>query len=120
MSADPSLFDLLEPAPSRPPLEEPRLGAVGTKWTRWTGVHRPCDHCVQRIHERGVAGAPPPAPARHKRVGPNDTLWLCAEDAEEMKRKDDEVTAERDRRVRAAEEAKRAAIRAAQRRRAAA
>jgi hypothetical protein len=110
MSGDPSLFDLLEPAPARPPLQEQRLGAIGAKWTRWTGAHRPCDHCVQTIHERGVAGSPPPLPARHKRVGPNDTLWLCAPHGEEMKRKDAAVTAERDARVRAAEEAKRAAM----------
>lgn len=123
MSGDPDLFALLQEAPAgplRPPLQEPRLGAVGTKWTRWTGAHKPCDLCVRLIHERGVAGAPPPASARHKRVGPNDTLMLCAEHGEEMKRKDDAAVAERDARVRANEEARKAAIRASQRRRAAA
>jgi hypothetical protein len=89
-----------------PELEEPRLGAIKAKWTQHKGGHRPCDLCVQRVHERGVGRAPVPRPARWKRVGPNDTLLLCAEDAEIQKRKDAEAETERARRVARADEAR--------------
>lgn len=108
MTADPTLFDLLADPPARPALKEPRLGAVGARWTRYKGAHKPCDLCVQSIHERGVAGAPPPAPAGQKRVGPNDTLLLCGEHGEEMKRKDNAAEAEAARRRQAAAEARKA------------
>jgi hypothetical protein len=91
---DQALFDLLQPAPvTLPALAEPRLGAINAKWTRYNGAHRPCDLCTKRIHEKGVTGAPPPAAAAHKRVGPNDTLLLCNVDAEEQRRKDNAAEA---------------------------
>lgn len=100
--SDNPLFDLLQPAPvALPALAEPRMGAVGVKWTRYNGTHRPCDLCTKRIHELGVTGAPPPAAAAHKRVGPNDTLLLCNVDAEEMRRKDAAAEVERKARVEA-------------------
>lgn len=89
---DLALFELLEPAPPRPAaVKEPRLGAINTKWTKYSGVHKPCDLCVKVIHEQGVASAPPPRSAAWKRVGPNDTLLLCSVDAEEQRRKDKEA-----------------------------
>lgn len=91
---------LLLPPPVLPALKEPKLGAVGAKWTRYSGTHRPCDLCTRRIHELGVEKAPPPSPASHKRVGPIDTLLLCNVDAEEQRRKD--AAAERDRAARIA------------------
>jgi hypothetical protein len=93
------LFELGNDPEPLPPLKEPRYGAINAKWTRWTGKHYPCDLCVQRIHDLGVGEAPPPGPARFKRVGPVDTLWLCAVDAEDMKRKDAEAETERQRRL---------------------
>jgi hypothetical protein len=105
--ADPTLFELLEePAPLLP-LAEPRMGAVNTKWSQYNGkTHYPCDLCVKRIHERGQGGAPLPETARWKRVGPNDTLWLCNQDAEEMKRLDKKAEDERTARLRLADEAR--------------
>ncbi len=98
--ADLALFALLEEAPvTLPELREPKLGAVGAKWTRYSGTHRPCDLCTRRIHELGVDKAPPPNPAAHKRVGPIDTLLLCNVDAEEQRRKDNAAEAERKARI---------------------
>lgn len=96
--SDDALFDLLQP-PVLPPLAEPRRGAVGVKWTRYNGTHKPCDLCTKRIHELGVTGAPPPGPAAHKRVGPIDTLLLCNVDAEELRRKDAEAEKVRKERI---------------------
>jgi hypothetical protein len=96
--SDDALFDLLQP-PVLPPLAEPRLGAVNVKWTRYGGTRKPCDLCVQRVHELGVGGAPLPSPAAHKRVGPNDTLLLCNVDAEELRRKDAQAERERQARI---------------------
>jgi hypothetical protein len=98
---DDALFQLLQPAPALPSLREPRLGAVGVKWTRYNGTHRPCDLCTLRVHELGVTGAPLPASAAHKRTGPNDTLLLCNVDAEELRRKDAEAERVRKARVEA-------------------
>jgi hypothetical protein len=106
---DDVLFELGGDPPALPKLKEPRLGALNAKWTQHKAVtHKPCDMDIQRIHDHGVAGAPPPRPARWKRVGPNDTLYLCDIDAEEMKRKDAEATAAHDARVARAAEMRRA------------
>lgn len=110
MSTDP-LFDLVVPPTELPPLKEQRFGAVDTKWTKWSGAHRPCDDCVTRIHERGVEGAPPPGEARWRRKGPNGELFLCNVDAEERKRLDAAAVEERDTRLRLAEEARQRARR---------
>lgn len=83
-----ALFDDLLAEPALPPLAEPRLGAAGVKWTRYSGTRKPCDFCVQRIHQLTALQAPFPNTASHKRVGPNDTLLLCNVDAEEQRRKD--------------------------------
>lgn len=107
--ADPVLFELLNPPPKPPELAEPRLGAINTKWTRYTGkTHMTCDHCIKLIHELGANEAPWPRPARHKRVGPNDTLMLCDVHGEEMRRKDREVEAEHARRLARAAEMRKA------------
>lgn len=97
--SDDALFALIQEPVVLPALAQPRLGAVGAKWTRYTGAHRPCDLCTQRIHEQGVDKAPAPFPAAHKRVGPIDTKLLCNVDAEEWKRKDAAAEAERKARV---------------------
>lgn len=98
--ADLALFELAQDVrPALPTLQQPRMGAVGTKWSRYDGTHRPCDLCTKRIHELGVSGAPAPGPARKRRVGPNDTLYLCDVDAEEMRRLDDAAEAKRKERI---------------------
>jgi hypothetical protein len=102
------ILELLEPPPALE-LKEPRLGAIDVKWTSYRGARKPCDHCVQLIHERGVAGAPPASSATAKRKGPNDDLFLCALHAQEMREKDAAVTTERDSRLAHAEHLKKAA-----------
>lgn len=69
------------------------------RWTRYTGARKPCDACVQRIHRLGVTNAPAPAPASHKRIGPNSTLLLCNEDGQTLKTEDDRVAREAGTRV---------------------
>ena len=108
--SDDALFALLEP-PALPELKEPRLGAVGVKWTRHKGAHKPCDLCTQLIHELGVGKAPVPGAAAHKRTGPNDVLLICNVHAEELRRKDAE--AERVRKARIDANQERAAARRA-------
>jgi hypothetical protein len=95
----------------RPPAPMPTgiFGALDTKWTAYKGVHRPCDACTELIHEAGVAGAPHPMPARRRRKGPNGDRFLCNDHAEQHKRLDDKVTAEK----KAAEEADQRARQAA-------
>lgn len=87
------LFELVTPPPL-PPMRYQRFGARGAKWKAWTGAHRPCDDCVQRIHDLGVASAPLPAGASWRRKGPNGELFLCSIDADERKRLDAAVEAE--------------------------
>lgn len=70
-------------------------GALDTKWTAYKGAHKPCDACVELIHQRGVEGAPHPMPARRKRSGPNGDRFLCNDHGEQHRRLDDAVTAEK-------------------------
>jgi hypothetical protein len=81
----------------RPPPPAPKgiWGALNTKWTTYKGVHKPCDACVELIHEMGTGRAPHPQPARLKRTGPNGDRFLCNEHAEQHKRLDHQVTAEK-------------------------
>jgi len=111
-AGDNPLFELLAPAPVLPSLRDQRMGQVGAKYTPHRGAHRPCDHCVQLIHENGVTGAPPPAAASTKRagvLGKEDVLWLCNTHAQDMREKDEEAKAEHDSRVAHLEHNKKAA-----------
>lgn len=81
------LFELVV-APALPPLKDSRFGAIGAKWSAWKGAHRPCDDCVQRIHDLGAAAAPVPSGATWRRKGPISDLFLCAVDADERRRLD--------------------------------
>lgn len=65
-------------------------GGVAT-WTPYRGAHRACATCIEVVHERGVAGAPHPAPATRRRKGPNDTTEHCSRHAEVLERKDKEI-----------------------------
>lgn len=91
-----ALFALVTPPPPLPELKERRFGAVDVKWTEWRGARRPCDDCVQRVHEHGVQGAPLPFPATWRRKGPVSDLFLCAVDADERKRLDKAAEGQRD------------------------
>jgi hypothetical protein len=93
---DDPLFQLVVPPPVLPELRGKRYGAVGAKWTKWSGARRPCDDCVQRIHDLGTENAPHPAAAMWRRKGPNGDLWLCAVDADERKRLDQQAERDRD------------------------
>lgn len=86
------------------------FGALDTKWTAYKGVHKPCDHCVELIHAVGVVGAPHPEPARQRRKGPNGELLLCNDHAEQHRRLDNKVTAEKKAADDARDKAQRAAI----------
>lgn len=83
------------------PMPKGVFGARGVKWSAYTGAHKPCDACVELIHEEGVAGAPHPMPARRRRKGPNGDRFLCNDHGEQHKRLDDE----QDAKAKAAEEA---------------
>lgn len=84
------------PSPVDADLRWPRrqiFGGVAT-WTPHRGVHRPCDICIEVVHEQGIAAAPRPAPATMKRVGPQGpklpTFW-CYRHGSTMKSKDQEI-----------------------------
>jgi hypothetical protein len=78
----------------QPPVEQPKetWGAIKVQYVKYGGAHRPCDECVQLIHQKGVGSAPPAGPARRKRKGPNGDTFLCAPHAEAHKRLDDAAT----------------------------
>ncbi len=75
----PDLDDLLFQVPDMPEVEQPKeiWGAIKTKYTAYKGAHKACDECVMLIHQKGVANAPLPGPARFKRTGPNGETVLC-------------------------------------------
>lgn len=81
----------------RPPAPMPKgvYGALGVKWTAYKGVHKPCDACVELIHEAGTEAAPHPQPARRRRKGPNGDRLLCNDHGEQHRRLDDQVEAEK-------------------------
>lgn len=109
---DNPLFELLEPAPVLPALQEQRMGQVGAKWSLYRGRHVPCDHCVQLVHELGVGAAPAPAAAAHKRagvLGKTDVMLLCNRHAQDMREKDAAAQAVQDERKDHLEHVKKAA-----------
>lgn len=112
MGAEPALsplLELLQPAPM-PELAEPRLGALGAKWTKITAKKAPrCDQCLRLIHDHGMQKAPAPLAAVQKRVGPNDTLHLCPVHAQDMREKDDAAKRQHDAAVAFNEHKKKAA-----------
>jgi hypothetical protein len=81
----------------RPPAPMPEgvYGALGTTWTAYRGVHKPCDACVELINDLGTEKAPHPMPARRRRKGPNGDRFLCNDHGEQHRRLDDKVTAEK-------------------------
>lgn len=96
----------------RPPAPMPKgiYGALDVKWTAYAGVHKPCDACVELIHDLGVEGAPHPEPARRRRKGPNGDRFLCNDHGEQHKRLDDKVTADKKAADDARDKAQRGAI----------
>jgi len=98
-----------------PPAPKNIWGALDTKWTAYKGVHKPCDACVELIHELGTGNAPHPQPARRKRAGPNGDRFLCNDHAEQHKRLDDQVTAAKKAKDESDRSVQQAAIRARQR-----
>lgn len=86
------------PMPRQPELPWPAvliLGARRTKWSAWKGAHQACQICQMVCHERGVAAAPAPQPARMRRKGPGGgivpaDLFVCSGHGMELKRRDEE------------------------------
>lgn len=107
------LFELLEPAPVLPALKDQRMGQIGARYTPHRAkTHKSCDHCIQLVHEFGVATAPAPAAATTKRtgvLGKADVLYLCNRHAQDMREKDATVQREHDARVAHLEHTKKAA-----------
>jgi hypothetical protein len=95
------------------PMPDGLYGALGTKWTKYGGVHKPCEYCVQLIHH---GGGRHPEPARWRRKGPNDERLLCNDHGEQQRRLDDKVTQEVKDAVEARYKAQQAAISARRRR----
>jgi hypothetical protein len=88
------LFEIGAAERPPPPMPQGVWGALGTKWTRFKGVHQPCVACTELIHQLGVGKAPHPQPASWKRTGPNGDRLLCNEHGEEHRRLDSQVTAQ--------------------------
>lgn len=90
------------PTPRQPELLWPALEIFGAKDAKWSAssrrTHQPCAICVLVIHERGVAGAPPPAPGTMRRKGPGGGIVpadavLCARHGQALKERDEKVAA---------------------------
>jgi hypothetical protein len=86
-----------------PPTPSGVWGALNTKWTRYKGVHKPCDACTELIHQLGAGKAPHPQATAWKRAGPNGDRFLCNAHGEEHKRLDAQVAAEHAQRTQHAE-----------------
>jgi len=78
-------------------------GALNTKWTRYKGLHKPCDACTELIHRLGTGKAPYPQAVSWRRAGPNGDRFLCSPHGEEHKRLDAKVQTEHDEKVAHAE-----------------
>lgn len=102
------LEDVLPIDPGEQPQTEwpvlTKVWAGISTWTKYSGKHRPCDIHIMVIHERGVANAPPAAPATLKRQGPNGDSYVCGAHAVEWRRRDDEAARVRADRIRQAQE----------------
>jgi hypothetical protein len=109
---DYALLDREEGEREEPPAPAGIFGALDVKWAAYKGVHKPCEACVELIHQLGTGNAPHPMPARRRRKGPNGDRLLCNEHAEQHKRLDDQVTAEKLAADAARDAARKAAIRA--------
>lgn len=88
------LFPAGSVAAAPPPAPSGIFGALGTKWTAYKGVHKPCDACVELIHALGAEKAPYPQAAYWRRRGPNGDRFLCNAHGEQHRRLDDTVTTE--------------------------
>jgi hypothetical protein len=75
----------------KPPMPTTAWGALGVKYTKYKGVHHPCDHCVEIIHALGAGVAPHPQPATWKRMGPNGVQLLCSAHTEDHRALDRKV-----------------------------
>lgn len=105
-----ALLDREEGERPAAPMPKGVFGALNTKWTAYKGVHKPCDACVELIHQLGIGNAPHPEPARRKRSGPNGDRFLCNDHGEQHRRLDNKVTQEKKAADDARDNARKAAI----------
>lgn len=88
------LFPADEAAMAAPPTPAGIYGALNAKWTPYKGLRKPCDGCVDLVHQLGTDKAPHPLAAYWRRKGPNGERFLCNAHGEEHRRLDLKVTAE--------------------------
>lgn len=85
------------PEPEAGDLLWPRRTIYGgeAKWTPYRGSHRPCDLCVEVLHDHDTQPysrhPPHPSPATLKRKGPNGESFLCARHGQDYGVRDEAI-----------------------------
>lgn len=93
LAEEPTLFDAIDADPTFVQPSERFWGATGTRWSAYKGKREPCAVYVRLVHERGVQAVTRHLPASHKRIGPNDTIFVCTICASDLKGQDEQAEA---------------------------